>query len=66
VIATASFPLLVLLFDGAAGQEALDPALVGFAAVTSALVIFQHRSNLQRIRAREELKLGERLGKEDA
>ncbi|MEE9562316.1 MAG: glycerol-3-phosphate 1-O-acyltransferase PlsY [Thermoanaerobaculia bacterium] len=66
VTATASFPLLVLLFEGAAGQEALDPALVGFAAATSALVIFQHRSNLQRIRAREELKLGERLEKEDA
>ncbi|MGB3563572.1 MAG: glycerol-3-phosphate 1-O-acyltransferase PlsY [Thermoanaerobaculia bacterium] len=66
VTATAAFPLLVLLFDGAAGREALEPALVGFAAVTAALIIFQHRSNLQRIRAREELKLGERLGKEDA
>jgi len=66
VTATASFPLLMLLFEGAAGQEALDPALVGFAAGTSALMIFQHRSNLQRIRAREELKLGERLEKEDA
>ncbi len=66
VTATASFPLLMLLFEGAAGQEALDPALVGFAAASSALVIFQHRSNLQRIRAREELKFGERLEKEDA
>jgi glycerol-3-phosphate acyltransferase PlsY len=66
VTATASFPLLALLFDGAAGREALDPALVGFAAAASALVIFQHRSNLKRVRAREELKLGERLGKEDA
>jgi len=66
VTATAAFPLLMLLFDGAAGREALDPALVGFAAAASALIIFQHRSNLQRIRAREELKLGERLGKEDA
>lgn len=66
VTATASFLLLILLFDGVGGGEALDPALVGFAAATSALIIFQHRSNLKRLRAREERKLGERLGREDA
>jgi glycerol-3-phosphate acyltransferase PlsY len=66
VAATASFPLLVLLVDGVGGSKAVEPALVGFAAATSVLIIFQHRSNLKRIWAREERKLGERVEKEDA
>ena len=66
VTATASFPLLVLLFDRTTGRMALDPALMGFTAATAVLIIFQHRSNLKRIRAREERKLGEQVGKEDA
>jgi glycerol-3-phosphate acyltransferase PlsY len=66
VTATASFPLLVLLLGCASGREPLAPALLGFAAAAALLIIFQHRSNLKRIRAREERKLGERVGKEDA
>jgi glycerol-3-phosphate acyltransferase PlsY len=66
VTATASFPLLVLLLRRAPGREPLDPEMLGFAAAATVLIIFQHRSNLKRIRAREERKLGERVGKEDA
>lgn len=64
VVASASFPLLVVLLAIAGGRETLDLAWVGFAAAAAALIIARHRSNLQRIREGLEGKVGERRGKE--
>ncbi len=55
VVAALSLPLLMLGSFGAAG---LRPAYLSLALLTTALVLWRHRSNLQRLMAGTEPRLG--------
>jgi glycerol-3-phosphate acyltransferase PlsY len=55
VVAALSLPLLML---GSFGDSGLRPAYLSLALLTTALVLWRHRSNLQRLMAGTEPKLG--------
>ncbi len=55
VVAALSLPLLML---GSFGASGLRPAYLSLALLTTALVLWRHRSNLQRLMAGTEPKLG--------
>ncbi|MEA5411256.1 glycerol-3-phosphate 1-O-acyltransferase PlsY [Synechococcus sp. BA-120 BA3] len=55
VVAALSLPLLML---GSFGADGLRPAYLSLALLTTALVLWRHRSNLQRLVAGTEPKLG--------
>ena len=57
VVAALSLPLLML---GWFGQGGLRPAYLALALLTTAVVIWRHRSNLQRLLAGSEPRLGEK------
>ncbi len=55
VVAALSLPLLML---GSFGADGLRPAYLSLALLTTALVLWRHRSNLQRLMAGTEPRLG--------
>ncbi len=55
VVAALSLPLLML---GSFGSDGLRPAYLSLALLTTALVLWRHRSNLQRLMAGTEPRLG--------
>ena len=55
VVAALSLPLLML---GSFGDSGLRPAYLSLALLTTALVLWRHRSNLQRLMAGTEPRLG--------
>ena len=55
VVAALSLPLLML---GSFGESGLRPAYLSLALLTTALVLWRHRSNLQRLMAGTEPRLG--------
>jgi glycerol-3-phosphate acyltransferase PlsY len=57
VVAALSLPLLMLGWFGAGG---LRPAYLGLAVLTTVLVVWRHRSNLARLAAGQEPRLGEK------
>lgn len=59
VVAALSLPLLMLGAFAGAGTG-LRPAYLALALLTTALVVWRHRSNLQRLLAGEEPRLGEK------
>jgi glycerol-3-phosphate acyltransferase PlsY len=61
VVAALSLPLLMLGSFAAAGSG-LRPAYLVLALLTTALVVWRHRSNLQRLLAGTEPKLGQAKG----
>ena len=61
VVAALSLPLLMLGSFAAAGSG-LRPAYLVLALLTTALVVWRHRSNLQRLLAGTEPKLGQSKG----
>ena len=59
VLAALSLPLLMLGSFASAGGE-LRPAYLSLSVVTAVLVIWRHRSNLQRLLAGTEPRLGQK------
>lgn len=59
VVAALSLPLLMLGSFAAAGSG-LRPAYLALALLTTVLVVWRHRSNLQRLLAGEEPRLGQK------
>ncbi|HEX5760895.1 MAG TPA: glycerol-3-phosphate 1-O-acyltransferase PlsY [Thermoanaerobaculia bacterium] len=59
IAATLAFPLFLLL-GRAAGWIAADGWVLGAAAAVAALIVWKHRSNLARLRAGSEPRLGDR------
>lgn len=57
VVAALALPLLMLGWFGSAGWR---PAYLALAVLTSVLVLWRHRSNLKRLLAGEEPRLGEK------
>jgi glycerol-3-phosphate acyltransferase PlsY len=60
IVAVASFPILVLVAGRLAWIAPPSPWMVGCAVGIAALVVAKHASNLRRLRAGTELRLGER------
>lgn len=65
VVAALSLPLLMLAAFAGAGTG-VRPAYLALALLTTALVVWRHRSNLQRLMAGEEPRLGQKTPPEDA
>lgn len=59
VVAALSLPLLMLGAFAGAGTG-LRPAYLALAVLTTVLVVWRHRSNLKRLQAGEEPRLGEK------
>ena len=59
VVAALSLPLLML---GWFGSDGMRPAYLALAVLTTVLVVWRHRSNLQRLLAGSEPRLGEARG----
>ncbi|MFM9111336.1 MAG: glycerol-3-phosphate 1-O-acyltransferase PlsY [Prochlorococcaceae cyanobacterium] len=64
VLAALALPVLMVLWSQGRG-EGLRPAYLALALITSALVLWRHRSNLQRLAAGTEPRLGQRDGQRD-
>jgi glycerol-3-phosphate acyltransferase PlsY len=62
VVAALSLPLLML---GWFGSDGMRPAYLALALLTTVLVVWRHRSNLQRLLAGSEPRLGEARGSSD-
>jgi glycerol-3-phosphate acyltransferase PlsY len=63
VVAALSLPLLML---GWFGNGGLRPAYLGLAVITTLLVVWRHRSNLERLLAGTEPRLGQPRGRDEA
>jgi glycerol-3-phosphate acyltransferase PlsY len=59
VVAALALPLLMLAWSSGQGQGP-RPAYLALAVITTVLVLWRHRSNLQRLAAGEEPRLGQR------
>ncbi|MEB3265716.1 MAG: glycerol-3-phosphate 1-O-acyltransferase PlsY [Cyanobacteriota bacterium] len=59
VVAALGLPLLMLGWSSGQGQGA-RPAYLALAVITTVLVVWRHRSNLQRLAAGQEPRLGQR------